>query len=55
MSVYRFPECKDCVFHDEEPVICERCRNGSEFLDKHFELPPDELLQLYFETLDLVD
>jgi hypothetical protein len=40
MSVYRFPECAKCAFHDEEPVMCEKCVNGSEFWDKLFDQPP---------------
>lgn len=52
MSAYRFPECADCSFHDVEPVMCEKCRNGSEFLNKAYELDPTSYHQ-FFEDKDI--
>ena len=52
MSVRRFPECANCSFHDVEPVICEQCKNGSEFLNKTYEVDPTRHFQ-FFEDRDI--
>ena len=34
MSIYRFPECPECIFFDREPPVCESCDRANKFIPK---------------------
>ena len=50
MSVFKYPECRNCVFCDREPTICEQCENANEFEDDGF---GNEMINYFFEDREI--